>query len=147
MSVLLQRLIDQLNRRGLSVKPGREPGQLLLAGPDREKTPEILDAVKAFKAELLEQFCRPPDGGEVDARPADAPVIDGHEVVRSGRCRALADGRLCWAHYRAGGWYWFEETLIPNGRQAVRSFRVFTSAGSGYATGEKFAAMFAEDRG
>lgn len=53
---LLHRLLDQLERRGLSIKPGKEPGQLLLSGPAQEKTPEILSAVKAFKAQLLEKF-------------------------------------------------------------------------------------------
>lgn len=53
---LLHRLLDQLERRGISIKPGKEPGQLLLSGPAQEKTPEILSAVKAFKAQLLEKF-------------------------------------------------------------------------------------------
>lgn len=53
---MVERLIRQMEQRGLSIRPGREPGQLLLAGPDREKTPEVLAAVKAFKPQLLERY-------------------------------------------------------------------------------------------
>lgn len=53
---MFNRLLDQLKARGLRVIPGKEPGQLLLAGPQEEKTPEIIAAVKAFKPQLLEKF-------------------------------------------------------------------------------------------
>lgn len=63
---MIDRLLRQLKNRGLEVRPGRGPGQLLLAGPAAEKTPEIMAAVKAFKPQLLERFgaARPdPTGG------------------------------------------------------------------------------------
>ena len=50
---LIDRLIDQLAKRGLRVEPGPQPGQLVLRGPDAEKTPEVLEAVRAFKPQLL----------------------------------------------------------------------------------------------
>lgn len=53
---MFDRLLEQLESRGLSIKPGAEPGQLLLAGPKDEKTPEIVAAVKAFKKQLLARF-------------------------------------------------------------------------------------------
>lgn len=57
---LLDRLLRQLNDRGLRIEAGAEPGQLLLCGPKAEKTPEIVRAVKAFKPQLLERFGRSP---------------------------------------------------------------------------------------
>jgi hypothetical protein len=54
----LDRLLAQLEKRGLGVKPGAEPGQLLLTGPAAEKTPEVVAAVKAFKPQLLEWVAR-----------------------------------------------------------------------------------------
>lgn len=53
---LVKRLLDQLERRGLSITPGAEPGALLLHGPESERTPEILAALKAFKPELLAMY-------------------------------------------------------------------------------------------
>jgi hypothetical protein len=53
---LVDRLLSQLKSRGLSITAGAEPGQLLLHGPDREKTPEILKALKAMKPHLLARY-------------------------------------------------------------------------------------------
>lgn len=58
---MVDRLLAQLDARGLTVSPGAEPGQLVLGGPAAAKTPEVLAAVKAFKAELLRRVGRPPD--------------------------------------------------------------------------------------
>ncbi len=66
---LVQRLIDQLKQRGLSIEPGNEPDQLLLCGPAAEKTPEIVKAVKAFKPQLLERYGR-------KALPEEQPPAD-----------------------------------------------------------------------
>lgn len=50
----VERLVKTLTYRGLRILPGSEPGQLLLNGPAAEKTPQVLEAVKAFKPQLLE---------------------------------------------------------------------------------------------
>jgi hypothetical protein len=68
---LVQRLIDQLAARGLEIKAGDRPGELLLGGPPAEKTPEIMRAVKAFKPQLLERY-----GRKESPQPAPAPVAD-----------------------------------------------------------------------
>jgi hypothetical protein len=70
MSPLLDRLMRQLEARGLSILPGKEPGQLLLAGPDAEKTPEVVAAVKAFKPQLLALV-----GAGVAQTPPPTPVV------------------------------------------------------------------------
>lgn len=53
---MVKRLIRQLEQRGLSIKPGKEPDQLMLSGPDSEKTPDVIAALKAFKGQLLEIY-------------------------------------------------------------------------------------------
>lgn len=68
---LADRLIRQLDARGLKVLPGGKPGELLLAGPAVERTPEVMAALKEFKPLLLERFARvaEPDLPADDARP------------------------------------------------------------------------------
>lgn len=54
---LFDRLLSQLKQRGLEVAPAPgKPGMLVLRGPDKEKSPEIVKAVKAFRAQFLEKF-------------------------------------------------------------------------------------------
>jgi hypothetical protein len=53
---MIHRLLAQLKSRGLEVKPGNEPGQLLLSGPVEERTPEVMEALKKFKPQLLALF-------------------------------------------------------------------------------------------
>lgn len=80
--MMIDRLIDQLRHRGLTIKPGHEPGQLLLTGPAAEKTPEVLAAVKAFKPQLLERYGRAepdPTGGP----RGDAVVTDPNAYAPS----------------------------------------------------------------
>jgi hypothetical protein len=96
---MLDRFIDQLSQRGLEVKPGTEPGQLLLAGPAEERTPEVMAALKAFKPQLLERYARPDPTGEArdDAvaadpkapapQPAGLTVLEQPHYCRS--CNAL----------------------------------------------------------
>lgn len=50
---MVHMLLDQLRVRGLTIKRG-EGDTLLLCGPAAEKTPDILQTVKKFKADLLE---------------------------------------------------------------------------------------------
>lgn len=84
---LLNRLLEQLEKRGLSVKPGAEPGQLFLAGPAAEKTPEIMAAVKAFKPQLLEKF-----GRKEPVKPPETPYVPTVEVVNvPGAVKAMAE--------------------------------------------------------
>ena len=82
-------LLEQLERRGLRVSPGTEPGQLLLHGPDKEKTPELIAAVKAFKPQLLKLYA--PDAAPREAEtPAPEPQPDPEpESTRCRVCRAM----------------------------------------------------------
>ena len=106
---LLDRLLGQLQQRGLSVGPGDEPGELKLYGPRSEATPELMRALKAFKPALLEKF-----GGAVrgqpETRPEPAPEpepeadvevcrVCGREVADEDKPR-LADPLFC---ERGGG--------------------------------------------
>jgi hypothetical protein len=56
MNAALDRLLAQLDARGLRVLPGKSPGELLLSGPAAEKTPTVMEALAAFKPQLLERF-------------------------------------------------------------------------------------------
>lgn len=60
MNPMFTRFLKQLESRGLDVRPGNAPGELLLYGPAAEKTPEVMKALKAFKPDLL-AFLRPCD--------------------------------------------------------------------------------------
>ena len=56
---MVNRLLDQLEKRGLSIRPGEKPGELKLYGPRSEATPEIMRALTAYKGELLKRFALP----------------------------------------------------------------------------------------
>jgi len=80
MTTAVDRLLLQLEQRGLRVLPGAEPGQLVLSGPREEKTPAVLDAVRAFKPQLLERVATPrepadPEGETPDLGPPANPSI------------------------------------------------------------------------
>jgi hypothetical protein len=140
----VDRLLKTLEARGLGVAAGPEPGTLVLTGPKGEKTPAVLEAVKAFKPQLVERF--PAKPVEKPTGPPDgAWTGEDWTVMRGGVCRSRADATLCWAKYRAGGWYWFEELRMPSGRGAVASFRVFAGTDAGFAGPTKFAEMFEEE--
>lgn len=66
MSVI-DRFMKTIHARGLTIKPGREPGQLLLSGPDKEKTADVIEAVKVFKPLLLERIKQVPREPETEA--------------------------------------------------------------------------------
>lgn len=72
---LFDRLLKQLEDRGLRVEPGAEPGQLMLKGPQEGKTPEIVRAVKAFKPQLLERLgmTLPPRESKLSPAPDPEP--------------------------------------------------------------------------
>lgn len=53
---LTDRLIDQLAQRGLSIAPGDKPGELKLTGKTQDVDAGVLDAVRAFKSQLLERY-------------------------------------------------------------------------------------------
>lgn len=53
MMAMVHILLEQLRVRGLSIRRG-DGDTLLLCGPAEEKTPDILQTVKKFKADLLE---------------------------------------------------------------------------------------------
>ena len=78
---MVEGLLNQLAVRGLRVEH-RGGDTLVLCGPDAEKTPEVLAAVKAFKKDLLEKY-RPRDYGPAadvhHAPPPGSAVSDGPE--------------------------------------------------------------------
>jgi hypothetical protein len=82
MNGLLDRLMSQLKDRGLSIGPGKQPGQLMLHGPEAERTPEILKALALFKPQLLEKFgARPPQTPEAKPEPAAEPGPEPEPVL------------------------------------------------------------------
>lgn len=83
MSEIVDRLLAQLDARGLSVHPGREPGRLILRGPDAEKTPDLMQALAAFKPLLLERFsgARPDGPPSRPATPEPEPEPEPWQCV------------------------------------------------------------------
>jgi hypothetical protein len=86
---MVHRLLAQLKSRGLEVLPGNEPGQLMLRGPVEERTPEVMDALKKFKPQLLELFApkqREPEAAPMPPEPAEAdpePESTGQVTCRT----------------------------------------------------------------
>lgn len=76
MNGMLDRLLSQLDARGLQIKAGDKPGELKIAGPKTEVTPEVLAALKEFKPDLLKRFAASdlPTEQRADAIAEAAPV-------------------------------------------------------------------------
>ena len=82
---LLDRFLRTLAARGLTVRAGDKPGELRLVGPAAERTPDVMDALRKFKPDLLARFAPTPapvtaDDGppEVEADPyAEEPAVGG----------------------------------------------------------------------
>lgn len=50
---MLDRLLANLKKLGLTIEASDKPGELLLRGPNNAKTPAVLDTLRAFKPQLL----------------------------------------------------------------------------------------------
>lgn len=82
--MIAERLLATLAARGLSVRRGAEPNQLILSGPDAEKTDDVKAAIREFKPELLEYLAVPPE-----EKPEPIPLAEGeHPPIVCGTCRA-----------------------------------------------------------
>lgn len=105
---MVQRLIDQLQQRGLHIAPGTERGTLLLCGPTEEKTPEVLDAVRKFKPHLLKMYESPvaedpdhdPQGALVPTAELNVEIcrVCGANVSDADTRALLASPTLCDRH-------------------------------------------------
>lgn len=60
---IVERLLDTMTRRGLSIKFG-DDGVPRVVGPSAEKTPALMDALRAFRKEVIVQL-----GGDPNAKP------------------------------------------------------------------------------
>lgn len=81
MSSLLDRFMKQLQGRGLTIQGPRDSDpddRLYLIGPQAEKTPEIMAALKQFKPDLVNRFGRKLKADDAD----DLPRIDAQEQAR-----------------------------------------------------------------
>jgi hypothetical protein len=77
---LVNRLLEQLKVRGLRIERGDREGVLLLHGPDEEKTPEVLAALKKFKPELLNLYA-PPGEAAQDDTPEEGTADESPDVL------------------------------------------------------------------
>lgn len=55
---LVDQLLDQLSKRGLYIEAADEPGMLKLKGKTENVTPEIREAIRKFKQDLLPRFVK-----------------------------------------------------------------------------------------
>lgn len=106
MSTLARRFLKNLEARGLKIEH-RGGESLVLLGPDKEKTPDIIAACKKFKSELLELYSpRVQDAAEQADSPANTVVVHQHdpnsddESTTCKRCNAAvydtaAAGAIC----------------------------------------------------
>jgi hypothetical protein len=89
---LVKRLVEQLKQRGLTIEFDDTRNSLVLCGPGAEKTPDVIDAVKKFKPELLKMYA--PQLAEQQSMPQPResqsppePSADADEL-ESESCRA-----------------------------------------------------------
>lgn len=75
---MLDSFLEQLKLRGLAIKYDAERGLILTGNTKKEATPEILQALKAFKKDLLEMF-GPERQGET-CKKCEAVVFEPQEV-------------------------------------------------------------------
>lgn len=100
---MVDRFIDQLRQRGLSVTAGEKPGELLLHGPRSEVTDDLKKALRAFKPQLLERFgkaefvpggdAEPPRDGDPDQESESCGVCS--RIVTAKDRPRLADPLFC----------------------------------------------------
>jgi len=88
---MIERLIETLAKRGLTITKGNAPDELLLKGPDSERTEQVMAALKEFKPLLIEWFSREQNVvREYDMQPAkiegDPQPDDDGEICR--QCNA-----------------------------------------------------------
>jgi hypothetical protein len=86
---LVRRMLTQLENRGLWIEAGAEPGSLSLCGPAKEKTPEVMGALKRFKKELLEIYNPAPKPPEPEYTPTAEPVAVAVEWDQSAANRLM----------------------------------------------------------
>jgi len=67
---MINRLLDQLRKRGLEVVAGDGPDGMKLRGPAEEKTPDVIALLKRFKPELLEMI----HGKKAEVKPEQPPA-------------------------------------------------------------------------
>lgn len=61
MNAMTQRLLATLKARGLAItgpKPGQPDDTLNLTGPEKERTPEVFNALKLCKPQLVAMYGR-----------------------------------------------------------------------------------------
>lgn len=88
MSTLVDRFMKYLDSCGLSIRGPRDgdpDDRLYIIGPVAEKTPEVMDALKKFKPELLKRYGRKPQPAEGTAYgSAESDRLDAYaaELMR-----------------------------------------------------------------
>lgn len=87
---LLDRLLKQLEARGLQIGRGEQPGELVITGPDAELTPTVMEALKTFKPQLVERFRDAPV--KTVEQPEPRPVEQPAKPTASGKC-GMCKGR------------------------------------------------------
>ncbi|WP_439631406.1 hypothetical protein [Gemmata sp.] len=99
---MLDRLLRQLEQRGLRVVPGAAPGEVRVRGPEHEVTPAVLDALKAFKPQIVERFAAagrprvpPPPPRPLPTAPAETCQVCRRTVACDEDRERLADPAFC----------------------------------------------------
>ena len=78
---MLDRLLKQLEQRGLRIVPDGAGG-LAVRGPQSEVTPGVLDALKAFKPQLLKRFVSPDSTPEPEPTPKVEEAVECLDLCR-----------------------------------------------------------------
>lgn len=97
IATMVDRLLAQLQNRGLEVVPGDVPGQLKLIGRTKDVDAETLNAIRTFKADLLARVAKDRAKSEPPAPKSEPAPADPEPERSCGKCQqTLGPKGECW---------------------------------------------------
>jgi|SRR6185437_4281997 len=108
---MIERLMETLAKRGLTITKGNAPDELLLKGPASERTEQVMAALKAFKPQLLQWFeCeyerQPPKASEM-------PPEANNEGIVCPQCKGAWYCSLAEIRERVQSPHWCDKPRCP----------------------------------
>lgn len=99
---MVKRFMQQIESRGLHIKRGANPGDLVLTGPANERTPQVMQGLKAFRGDIVKivwpEMDLPteerPDTITDDPKPLPTMAQPQSSWVKCRQCQAGVDPKV-----------------------------------------------------